>query len=203
MTCPLIGDCYIECRHESGCHKTIINAQSQNGSFELLCEDNINICGEIKVFGSTLLSNIGSQFLVTCGHRVGVCRNGMINCALGMDCQVNCHRKDDTQLPKGRTSCQDVTINGPIDHRLRVECDTPFACRSAIINAKDSSALQLTCTDIKSCCNSNIYKPKRPLSDYRYINILCIHSIYIFKYLSIKLIHINLYIAKSIMHHRI
>ena len=168
LTCPLIGDCYVECREENGCSKTIINAQNQNGNFELLCEDNtdyindnnIRICDKIQVLGSTLSSNTGTSFLITCGFDRHTCSDGVINCAQGMNCQVNCHSKHTALGVDGaRGSCYGLDINGPIDYNLTVQCADNNACQSAIINATDSSLLNLTCFDNNGCCDTNIYCP--------------------------------------------
>ena len=165
MTCPVNGDCYVECREQHGCHQTTIDAQSQDGNFELLCEDNsndiiddkINICGQIQVLGSTLPSNTGTSFLVTCGADRFTCRGGVINCAQDMNCQVNCHQIDTTHGAKA--ACRGLDINGPTNYNLTVQCGDQNACQTAIINAEKSSLLHLACTDTDACCDTSIYCP--------------------------------------------
>ena len=169
LGCPLNGDCYIECREGNGCEGTTINATYQNGNFTLLCEDdsdasdtvnNRDICQSIKVLGSTLSSNTGSSFHVTCGFDRNTCRNGIINCAKGMDCEVDCHSKDTAHgIDGSRASCRNLTINGPDDHNLTVQCGDNNACQASTVYGRNASFLHVTCTDNNGCCDMEMYCP--------------------------------------------
>ena len=164
LTCPLDGDCYIECTTASGCLFTIIDATQQNGNFELYCDDvndiNDNICTGINVQGSTLTSGHGTKFLVTCARDRNVCWDATINCAQGMNCEVDCHSKDKFPGSDGaRLPCRGITIIGPTDYNLRVQCDENNACLGAIIHADKSSLLEVTCQDDWGCCALSIYCP--------------------------------------------
>ena len=164
ITCPLDGDCYIECTYDRGCQSLVINATQQNGNFELYCDDidddNDHICDNIQVFGSTLNPNIGTSFFVTCGRNNRVCDEALINCAQGMDCQIECHNKyGPTGADGAIRTCRDATIYGPTGYGLRVECDDNNACQIATIYGQESASLNITCMDISACQDINVYCP--------------------------------------------
>ena len=181
ITCPLNGDCYVQCGRDTDstlgtgtCEGATINATYQNGNFELLCDDPNDgddttgydeICRNIEVLGSTLNTNIGTSFLVTCGRDSNSCRDATINCAQGMDCEVDCHPRDHdyaTNTFGGGSirACRDATIYGPTGYALRVECEDNLACQSAIIRGESSSSLNMTCFDTKACEDVTIYCPE-------------------------------------------
>ena len=163
ITCPLNGDCYIECTTNNACNKAIINATQQNGSFELYCDssstEDDQICKRIEVFGSTLTNNAGTSFLVTCGRDRNVCTEAIINCALGMDCEVDCHSLDAAGTDGGKGSCSNAIINGPIGHDLRVECEDDNACVEATIHGEYSSTMNVTCFDGNGCGDITLFCP--------------------------------------------
>ena len=170
ITCPLFGDCFILCNTAAGCRNAIINATQQNGNFELECNDptpisgsqDDNICYGIDVLGSTIspAEQTGTSFLVTCGLDRNACRQAIINCAQGMDCEIDCHQKDDYPGSDGAIrTCRDSVITGPTDYSLRVECEENNACQGMNLHAEDSSYLNITCADTNSCCDMDIYCP--------------------------------------------
>ena len=176
ITCPIHGNCYIECVDgtPNGCQALTINATHQNGNFELHCEDLITTgngadakCSEIDVQGSQLSSGqTGTSFLVTCGLHQNTCLDGIITCAQGMDCEVDCHGKDkQPTVNNGRRGCRDVQIYGPTDYNLRVECDDNNACQQLVVYAEDSAKLDMTCNDLKGCCDTTVYCPLSAMQD--------------------------------------
>jgi len=170
MTCPINGDCYIECIDHQSCMDLTINATQQNGNFELLCEDEDDIgdsiCRDIEVYGSTLATNTGTEFLITCGRDMNGCRNMLVNCAQGMNCQIDCHTKNKPAGDDGaRGSCLNSKINGPTGYDLRVECDDNNGCQDAIINGTDSKLLNITCMDISACMDITVYCPPNSNGD--------------------------------------
>ena len=183
ITCPLFGDCYIECTSENGCLNTVIDATQQNGNFELYCDDvnDINdwICEGINVQGSTLpsIEQTGSSFRITCGRDRSVCRYSNIKCAQGMDCEIDCHQRNIYPDTEGAIfDCDESNITGPTDYVLTVHCDENNACQSADLHAEDSSKLVVTCANPKGCCGTSFYCPVNATQD----DMCQIEGIYIF-----------------------
>lgn len=169
IICPSFGDCNIRCTESESCQTAIINATNQDGSFHLYCETNTtdsalnkNMCRNIQVYGSRLTNNSGTIFDVVCGHRQVACRQSKIECALDMDCHIDCvgHiAKDNT-----KTTCRQADITGPIGHRLDIKCEDQQACMDAVFRAADSSTLNIKCTEPNACSDVEFHCPSH--SDY-------------------------------------
>ena len=162
----MFGDCYIECTKDGGCQNTIIDATQHNGNFEPFCEDaddvDDDICRGIIIHGSEIYrpEQNGTSFVVTCGRDRNACMESTIICSQGMDCEIDCHTKDkDVSFDGAIFVCKDANVIGPTDYKLRVECEDNNACQGAIINSQESSLLELTCGDVKSCCGVEILCP--------------------------------------------
>ena len=52
-----------------------------------------------------------------------------------------------------------MTINGPTEYDLTVECNDNNACKQAIVNGTDSQSLNIKCMNTSACMDITVYCP--------------------------------------------
>ena len=151
INCPLFGDCMINCGGQKSCIDITIDATLSSGNFKLLCDNGIDNCRRIKIYGSTLFFDHRYTFNVTCNGDERSCMNSEIHCGLNSDCYIGCH---------GFQSCPYANLIGPDYGSMGVGCNNLESCFDANINAAMASSLSIAgCTESRSCLDVAIYCP--------------------------------------------
>ena len=171
----------------------MINAKQQNGNFSLNCESEYvnpdgyihdDICRNITVYGSELTTNTGTSFNITCGLERRACQDANFKCADSMDCIINC-KSGYSGMDGVHSPCEYTQIEGPIGYDLTINCHDNEACKWAMIIGLHASKLDISCSDVKACCNMGMICPPNT-NGTKNCFLSGMPCIYIFIYLNIR-----------------
>merc|ERR1712013_933666 len=84
------------------------------------------------------------------------CFGATVQCAAGENCDISCTSGEDVEV------CEDVTIYCPNGGDCSITCTEDYACHNAVIDARDSASLSLTCNTAgtHTCTGLTIYFPE-------------------------------------------
>ena len=150
INCPLNGDCDILCRGGESCRDAVFNATVSSGNLNIECQKSTDHCRNIKIFGSTLSSNIGN-FHAVCSGKSRSCINAEFICPVTGDCTIECNAD---------SACKGTKVKGPIDGGLNIGCNSKQSCFGGKFDAAQSSKLQISgCKATQSCIDISLYCP--------------------------------------------